>query len=303
MTIEWNTVTWYSKALAVVLFVGIAVGGFMLGRTYQHVIYEINFGPERLSPGGSLMVPLRVGETGERGDVRLTLDGILQDSRCPTDVACIQAGSVTVVVTLERGIDSKKLHVTTDEARISSLGVLMRITSVTPAPVSTKTIRPDEYRVTFELQERIPPNVTQLIDKAKNATYKIESDTITLKNGISVTPIMRSSDKMTTQYFGNKAVGDLNGDDISDLVFLLTQTTGGSGTFYYVVALLSGEASYQGSNAVFIGDRIAPQSTEIHGGKITVNYADRKVGEGMVESPSVGGSLYLVVKNGQLIKQ
>src|SRR5438105_3216241 len=77
----------------------------------------------------------------------------------------------------------------------------------------------------------------------KNTSYVIAGQTVALVNGrseMSVAP--DSASKIVTQYFGNEATGDLNNDGIPDIAFLVTQTTGGSGTFYYVVvALKNGE--------------------------------------------------------------
>lgn len=97
-----------------------------------------------------------------------------------------------------------------------------------------------------------------------------------------------------TRYFGNEVMHDFNNDGREDVAFLITQETGGSGTFYYVVGTLNTEEGYVGSEAVFIGDRIAPQTTEVNEkGQIVVNYADRAPGESFVDQPSVGKTLVL----------
>ncbi|MEQ1678775.1 MAG: META domain-containing protein, partial [Chitinophagaceae bacterium] len=84
------------------------------------------------------------------------------------------------------------------------------------------------------------------------------------------------------------------GDGTEDVVFLLTQNTGGSGTFYYVVGAVSTESGYVGSLAVLLGDRIAPQTTEFGENNIVVvNYADRALGEDFSIQPSVGKSIWL----------
>jgi hypothetical protein len=103
-----------------------------------------------------------------------------------------------------------------------------------------------------------------------------------------------------TQYFGNVATGDLNGDGVPDVAFILTQSGGGSGTFYYVVVALKTPTDYQGTNAVLLGDRIAPQTTEIKNGQVIANYADRASGEPMSTAPSVGVSKYLAVTGSTL---
>lgn len=99
-------------------------------------------------------------------------------------------------------------------------------------------------------------------------------------------------------YFGNELFTDLNGDGREDVVFLITQSPGGSGTFFYVVGALNTEKGYIGSDGYLLGDRIAPQTTENsrnprHKNVIVVNYADRRFDEPMTTSPSIGKSAYL----------
>lgn len=129
-------------------------------------------------------------------------------------------------------------------------------------------------------------------------TFIINGQPVTLVNGRAETPAAPdSASKVVTQYFGNVATGDLSGDGAPDVAFLLTQSTGGSGTFYYVVAtLVTADGGYQGTNAILLGDRIAPQTTEIRNGEIIVNYAERKAGEPMTAEPSVGVTKYLKVQ-------
>jgi hypothetical protein len=130
----------------------------------------------------------------------------------------------------------------------------------------------------------------------KNTTYIIEGSQVTLVNGVSTTPIENSSASVVTTFFGNELFNDLNDDGRDDVVFLLTQQTGGSGTFYYVVAALNTESGYVGSQALFLGDRIAPQTTESGPGKqIIVNYAERGLNEPMTNQPSMAKSITLIL--------
>ncbi|MGF1613664.1 MAG: META domain-containing protein [Gammaproteobacteria bacterium] len=135
----------------------------------------------------------------------------------------------------------------------------------------------------------------------KNATYIIEGRPISLVNGLSeveVTPGLTG--KMVTRYFGNEIRHDFNGDGREDVAFLLTQQRGGSGTFYYVVAALNLESGYVGSQGYFLGDRIAPQTTEMSRDPrkknvIVVNYAERAPGESFTVRPSIGKSVWLLL--------
>ncbi len=137
------------------------------------------------------------------------------------------------------------------------------------------------------------------INSPKNATYIIENKEITLKDGESILPITpESATNITTKYFGNEIQYDLNNDGRPDSVFIITQNNGGSGTFYYVVAGINTENGYIGSHAILLGDRIAPQTTEISQDKsmkdvIVVNYADRKENEPFTTQPWVGKSMLL----------
>jgi hypothetical protein len=137
----------------------------------------------------------------------------------------------------------------------------------------------------------------------KNIGYIFDGRAVTLMDGYAEEEIAPdSATKLITQYFGNEVKGDLNGDGKDDVAFLVTQSAGGSGTYYYVVAALKVADSYIGTNAIYLGDRIAPQTTEIHDGKLVVNYADRAPLDSMTTQPSIGVSRYLVVDSTQLVE-
>lgn len=137
----------------------------------------------------------------------------------------------------------------------------------------------------------------------KNISYTIEGQTITLKDGFSEKEIAPgSASKSITKYFGNEVKADFDGDGLQDVAFLITQTDGGSGTFYYLVAAITTKDGYVGTNAVLLGDRIAPQNTEFKDGKIIVNFAERLQSEPMTTKPSLGVSKYFKVQDNKLIE-
>lgn len=130
----------------------------------------------------------------------------------------------------------------------------------------------------------------------KDATYVIEGEVVNLEDGYAERQIVPgSAERIVTRYFGNEVAADLNKDGRTDSVFLLTQERGGSGVFFYVVAAINTENGYEGSQALFLGDRIAPQTTEFRDGLVIVNYADRRTpGDSMTTEPSVGKSIWLL---------
>jgi heat shock protein HslJ len=129
----------------------------------------------------------------------------------------------------------------------------------------------------------------------RNIAYSIAGQTVRLVAGVAETAAAPgSAAKIVTRYFGNEVRGDLNADGREDIAFLLTQESGGSGTFFYAVAALDLPSGLVGSQGVLIGDRIAPQSTELRpDGLIVINYADRAPREGFSSAPSVGKTIWL----------
>lgn len=138
----------------------------------------------------------------------------------------------------------------------------------------------------------------------QNATFEVEGVPVSLVNGVSeIEAAPGSANKIVTKYFGNEAFEDLNGDGKEDVAFLITQNGGGSGTFYYIVAAVQTETGYQGTTAVLLGDRIAPQTTQIEDGQIVVNYAIQKRDDPLTAQPSIGVSKRIKVLDGKLVER
>ncbi|MCB9817929.1 hypothetical protein H6787_00385 [Candidatus Nomurabacteria bacterium] len=145
-----------------------------------------------------------------------------------------------------------------------------------------------------------PPNsdveTEQILSSdTKNITLLISGEPITLQNGVSEMDIADDSESTrVVRYFGNEVEQDIDNDGDLDKVFLITENTGGSGTFFYAVGAINDDEHYSGTNAMFLGDRIAPQTTETaDNGEVIVNYAERLPAEPMTTPPSVGKSMWL----------
>ena len=148
------------------------------------------------------------------------------------------------------------------------------------------------------------PNVTTENGNFKpdpsNATFTIEDETITLASGKNESETAPGS-AMTeeTTLMDKFAYGDLNADGKVDTALLLARYGGGSGTFIYAAAFVSGPVNYKGTQTVFIGDRIVPQSIAISGGIVTVTYLDRKADEALAVEPTILESKQFIYRNGE----
>ena len=135
-----------------------------------------------------------------------------------------------------------------------------------------------------------------------NATYTIDRRTVTLNNGVFEEPAAPgSAAKATTRLTDKRGSGDLNGDGKADAAVVLTFTGSGSGTFYYIVALLGqGGGKSAATNAIVLGDRIGVDAVRIDGGKILVDTLERKPGEPFTTTPSVRATRMFQLREGAL---
>ena len=137
----------------------------------------------------------------------------------------------------------------------------------------------------------------------KDGTYTVEGKPVTLVDGLAESQSAPgSASKTVTRYLGNEATGDLNGDGLDDVVFLLTQDGGGSGLFYYLVAARNSEQGYVGTNAMLLGDRIGPKSVSIEDGVIIVDFLERNPGEPFTVPPTLDVTRHFKLADGKLVE-
>lgn len=118
----------------------------------------------------------------------------------------------------------------------------------------------------------------------RNATYRIDDRSVKLLGGQRVQATAPGSAIQGVTRIAESpkpAPGELGGRPA--VALFLVDAPGGSGTFYYAAAALG---DGRGTNAVFLGDRVKPQSIAIDGGEIVVTYLDRKKDDPMVAPPT-----------------
>lgn len=128
----------------------------------------------------------------------------------------------------------------------------------------------------------------------RNIAYTVDGETFTVVNGRFERPVAPGASSMRSlSLFGEPVYGDLDADGDEDAAILLSYSSGGSGVFYYAVLALNTAGIYTSTNVLLLGDRIAPQTVEIHDGRAVYNYAIRRADEPMTTPPSIGKSLWV----------
>jgi len=137
-----------------------------------------------------------------------------------------------------------------------------------------------------------------------NATFMFDEGAITLSQGkFSRAFAPNSAIREETTLTSIRGYGDINNDDKNDAVVILVQSGGASGVFIYLAGYISGPVTYKGTNAIFLGDRITPQSITINNGLVTVNYLDRQDGEPFAAEPTVPTQKTFEYKSGVLLER
>ena len=86
--------------------------------------------------------------------VQITLNGITSDSRCPVDVQCIQAGSITANVTLASGSDNETVDINSMTPYMFG-AYRVAIVDVFPVRKSGMNLSPATYRVSFTIEKTV----------------------------------------------------------------------------------------------------------------------------------------------------
>jgi hypothetical protein len=115
--------------------------------------------PQSAVPGESfVLVPAESARIVAPGvELVIQFSGVTNDSRCPSDVLCAQAGEALVAlrVTLEgeeQTISLSTFGTSASQAQID--GFTIQLVSLEPYPLSTTTIDPQDYLLTLVVETR-----------------------------------------------------------------------------------------------------------------------------------------------------
>ncbi|MGE5926151.1 MAG: hypothetical protein ACM357_02270 [Gemmatimonadota bacterium] len=102
--------------------------------------------------GAEFEVPLGV-TVRVAGGPAVTFAEVLEDSRCPIDAVCVQAGRATVRLTVDHGGMREEFRLSTREGAVAdTVGRhAVRLVAVLPAPRAASPTPRDAYRVMLQV--------------------------------------------------------------------------------------------------------------------------------------------------------
>jgi len=87
------------------------------------------------------------------GGLVIIFNAFVQDSRCPVDVQCIQAGAVNINVSFSNGKQTVIKNMPSDEVPQEFGGYKIAIVGIAPDRKSGVEIDPKGYRITFRVSK------------------------------------------------------------------------------------------------------------------------------------------------------
>ena len=137
----------------------------------------------------------------------------------------------------------------------------------------------------------------------ESATYLTENTSegdATLEDGEFRAPAASGSAAELVIRLGKWSLGDLDGQGELDAATITVEEPGGSGTFFYLHALINDEGALRDAGFAFLGDRVRIEGVSIHDGVITVAMLDRGLDEPFTAPPSVPVIRQFRLQDGEL---
>ncbi|MFC1484667.1 hypothetical protein ACFL6Q_06450 [Candidatus Neomarinimicrobiota bacterium] len=136
-----------------------------------------------------------------------------------------------------------------------------------------------------------PQSAQGFLQGLPDATYPMEitrTGQAPLRNGYYEEEVAPGSASRTRISLGDfQTPGDLNGDELPDAAVILIADPGGSGTFYYLSAVINRDGIPRPMATTLLGDRISIASLDIDNGEITVTLLTRRPDEPMATTPTL----------------
>ena len=91
---------------------------------------------------------MKIGETIQLNDLRLTFRSVEGDSRCPVDAVCVWAGDAEIALRIEQAGKAAvaALHTTLEPKKTEWNGYTIALVSVSPARRASEPVKAEDYR-------------------------------------------------------------------------------------------------------------------------------------------------------------
>ncbi len=116
----------------------------------------------------------------------------------------------------------------------------------------------------------IAPQISE--EALRGGEYELRDlGVVRLTDGLYEHPYGEGATQKDSVAFVASARGDLNGDGADDAAVVLAASTGGTGSFYTIVAAVDVEGQALQAGADYLGDRVRIEGLEVADGQIVVN--------------------------------
>jgi hypothetical protein len=149
-----------------------------------------------------------------------------------------------------------------------SIGVALLLVAAIPITGCVETTAPASPTARSETTAPLT------VEALKNAVYSgIFEEPVKLTDGQYEGPpfVEGGASRPTLTFTDVYTFGDLDGDGVEDAAVVLVASTGGSGDFYYLAAVLNRDGSPDNVATQLLGDRPRVDSAAINGAEITVD--------------------------------
>jgi len=135
----------------------------------------------------------------------------------------------------------------------------------------------------------------------RNATFGLDGGDVTLTDGSSSIPAAPgSATQIVTELTVRQSFAHLDGDTIADAATVISQQSGGSGTFSYLTVVASGSSGP--APVALLGDRIIVDRVAAAHGEVSVTYLDRPQGAPFAAAPTVPVTRRFKIEDGALVE-
>jgi len=105
-------------------------------------------------PNQQIVVKINQQKTDAKSKLTIKFSELIEESRCPTDVQCIQAGSARIKIEVKNGKSAAKTFELATGAKAKSIAVgghTIKLTDLNPHPASNIRIDRNGYPATFSV--------------------------------------------------------------------------------------------------------------------------------------------------------